>query len=81
MSNFARQQEMREEAKEREKVSRETLGKFFYDLVKLVFAAMAIVGGVALILNEPQVEQAILMGVGICLTVAFSFLGYNVLKR
>ncbi|HJD10589.1 MAG TPA: hypothetical protein H9922_05480 [Candidatus Phocaeicola caecigallinarum] len=32
MGNFAKQQEEHKEAKEREKLSRETLGKFFYDL-------------------------------------------------
>nr|WP_287896532.1 hypothetical protein [Prevotella sp.] len=30
------------EEKEREKVSRETLGKFFYDLARTCFAAMII---------------------------------------
>jgi hypothetical protein len=35
MGNFAKQQEEHKEAKEREKLSRETLGKFFYDLGSL----------------------------------------------
>ena len=36
------------ELPEKERTSRETLGKFFYDLAKLVFASMALVGGISL---------------------------------
>lgn len=81
MGDFARQQESRKEVKEREKVSRETLGKFFYDLAKLVFTAMALVGGISLIVEEPQVKQGILMATGICLTFLFAYIGYSILKH
>ena len=81
MSNFSKQQEERKDAKEKEKLSRETLGKFFYDLAKLVFTAMALVGGVSLIVEEPQAKQGILMGIGISLTYLFAYIGYNILKR
>lgn len=47
MGNWSVQQEAKKEVKEKERASRETLGKFFYDLAKLVFTAMALVGGVA----------------------------------
>ena len=80
MGDFAKQQEKRKESQEREKLSRETLGKFFYDLAKLVFTAMALVGGISLIVDEPQVKQGILVGIGICLTYLFSYIGYNILK-
>ena len=48
MGNWSVQQEAKKEVKEKERTSRETLGKFFYDLAKLVFTAMALVGGVSL---------------------------------
>lgn len=50
-SNWSEQQESRRERREKDKMSREVLGKFFYDLAKLVFTAMALVGGVALIVG------------------------------
>lgn len=57
MGNWSVQQEAKKEVKEKERTSRETLGKFFYDLAKLVFTAMALVGGVSLIIDEPQIKQ------------------------
>lgn len=56
MGNWSVQQEAKKEVKEKERTSRETLGKFFYDLAKLVFTAMALVGGVSLIIDEPQIK-------------------------
>ena len=47
MGNFSNQQKAKEEAKENEKVSRETLGKYFYDLAKVSFTAMVVGGAVA----------------------------------
>ena len=35
MGNWERQQEAKTEAREKERLSREVLGKFFYDLAKL----------------------------------------------
>ena len=52
MGNWSVQQEAKKEVKEKERTSRETLGKFFYDLAKLVFTAMALVGGVSLIIDD-----------------------------
>lgn len=59
MGNWSVQQEAKKEVKEKERTSRETLGKFFYDLAKLVFTAMALVGGVSLIIDEPQIKQGV----------------------
>ncbi len=81
MGNFARQQEVRRETTEKEKLSRETLGKFFFDLAKLVFTAMALVGGVSLIIDEPQTKQGVLAVMGILLTYTFAIIGYKILKR
>lgn len=44
MGSWSERQEVKKEVKEKEKISRETLGKFFYDLAKTSFAAM-VAGG------------------------------------
>lgn len=51
MGNFAKQQEEHKEAKEREKLSREILGKFFYDLAKIAFTAL-VVGSIVSVVTE-----------------------------
>ena len=81
MNNFVRQQEERKEIKEKEKLSRENLGKFFFDLAKLVFTSMALVGGVSLIVNEARIQQGILATIGVSLTYTFAAIGYKILKR
>lgn len=81
MGNWEKQQEVKKETRERERTSREALGKFFYDLAKLVFTAMALVGGVSLIIEEPQIKQVILLCIGMFLTYVFASIGYNILKR
>ena len=80
MGNWSERQEAKKEVKEKEKASRETLGKFFYDLAKLVFTAMALVGGVSLIVDEPQIKQGVLLATGMLLTYIFASIGYNILK-
>lgn len=80
-SNWSEQQESRRERREKDKMSREVLGKFFYDLAKLVFTAMVLVGGVSLIINEIQVKQGVLLLLGIFFTYLLSYIGYNILKR
>ena len=39
MGNWSEQQEAKKEVKEKDKVRRETLGKFFFDLAKLAFVS------------------------------------------
>ena len=80
MGNWERQQEIQKEIKEKDKVSRENLGKFFYDLAKLVFTAMALVGGVALIIGGFQVVQAVLLLLGLGLTYVLAYIGYKILN-
>lgn len=81
MGNWSVQQEAKKEVKEKERTSRETLGKFFYDLAKLVFTAMALVGGVSLIIDEPQIKQGVLLATGMLLTYIFASIGYNIFNR
>ena len=79
-SNWSEQQENRRERREKGKISREVLGKFFYDLAKLVFTAMALVGGVALIIGGFQVVQAVLLLLGLSLTYVLAYIGYKILN-
>ena len=44
MGNWSEQQEAKKEVKEKDKVRRETLGKFFFDLAKLAFEVFSLVG-------------------------------------
>ena len=39
MGNWEKQQETTKETREKDKLSREVLGKFFYDLAKVTFTA------------------------------------------
>lgn len=81
MSNWSEQQEAKKEGKEKDKIRRETLGKFFFDLSKLVFTAMALVGGVSLIIDEPHIKQGALLVIGMLLTYILASIGYKILKR
>ena len=81
MGNWERQQIEKSEQKERDKVSRETLGKFFYDLAKLVFTTMALAGGASLIIEQPQTKQVILLVAGLCFTILLAYIGFLILKR
>lgn len=80
MGKWSEQQDQKQEKRERDKTSRETLGKFFYDLAKLVFASMALVGGVSLIVTDPQMKQWILLATGLCFTYLLAYIGYKILN-
>ena len=65
----------------RQALSRENPGKFFFDLAKLVFTSMALVGGVSLIVSEARIQQGILATIGVSLTYTFAAIGYKILNR
>lgn len=68
--------------KERVKVSRETLGKFFYDLARTCFAAMIIGAIVGFFKKDVSGEACVvLVTVGIFSTTAFASVGYYILKH
>lgn len=81
MGNWSEQQEAKREVKEKEKISREVLGKFFYDLAKLIFTAMVLVGAVSLIVDETKVQHWVLLTCGVIATYFFAYIGYSILKR
>ena len=53
MGSWSEQQEVKKEVKEKEKTSRETLGKFFYDLAKISFTAL-VVGSVVSVATQQR---------------------------
>lgn len=79
MSNFSRQIEKREERKEKDKVSRETLGKFFYDLAKLSFAGLVV--GCFTLNEEGELFMLSVALAGVALTIIFSRIGFVILKN
>lgn len=54
MGNFIKQQEEKKEVKEKDKTRRERLAGYFFDLSKLVFAALVLGGITPLFTNEPN---------------------------
>lgn len=80
MSNFAKQQEEKNEAKEKEKLNRETLGKFFYDLAKIAFTALVIGSTASLIVKQDKIEYWLLIAIGSIATYIFSVIGYKIIK-
>ena len=75
MGKFAEQQKMKDEARDRERLS-----KFFYDLAKLAFTAMVLGGSVALISGGSEIRQLVLLGCGLIATSVFAYIGYSILK-
>ena len=61
--------------KERDKIRRETLGKFFFDLAKLVFAAI-------LLLQENVFDKScwVMIMTGLSVTYSLAWLGNKILK-
>lgn len=80
MGNWSEQQANRRERQERDKTCREALGKFFYDLAKLVFTTMALVGGVSLIISDVRTQQIALLCAGLFFTFMLAYIGYKILK-
>ena len=80
MGNFSNQQKAKEEAKENEKVSRETLGKYFYDLAKVSFTAMVVGGAVAWISDSNRSDSITLLLLGTITTIALTYTGYKIIN-
>ncbi len=81
MGNWKEKQDVIKATREKEKICRETLGKFFFDLAKLIFTTMVLVGAVSLIMEETKIEYWMLLISGVLTTVIFARIGYSILKR
>ena len=71
----------RNELKERNKLIREQLGKFFLDMAKLAFTGVVLVKIASSDPDEGMLSIAITMVFGSMLTVFFAFIGYWILKQ
>ena len=80
MSNFTTQQEKQKEVKEKEKLGRETLGKFFYDLAKIAFTALVVGSIVSVTTEQKKLECWLLIGIGLITTFVFARIGHKIMK-
>lgn len=81
MGNWEKQLEVRKESKEKEKLSREILGKYFYDLSKLSFAAMVLGVVVPWFSEKSNFDYLILLVIGLLTTAFLGFFGYKIIKN
>lgn len=80
MGNFERMNKKVQQDHEKNKVRRENLAKFFYDIAKLVFGAMVLVGGVSVITNDSDSSYIVLLILGLFFTTLLALVGNNILK-
>ena len=71
------------EEKEREKVSRETLGKFFYDLAKANFTTNVASCILSMVMKEKYDDLLVwgLLVFGLLSTSVLAYIGYRILKK
>lgn len=79
MGKFVVRQEERKALSERQKVRKETLGKFFYDLSKLTFAAM-VLGGIISFFQGTEIKWAYVIVLGLVVVLSLARVGNNILK-
>ena len=70
----------KKKVREREKLSRETLGKFFYDLAKITFTALVVGSVASIITGQEQLEYWQLMAIGTTATCLLAYIGYKTIK-
>lgn len=80
MGNWEKQQEVRKEAKEKDKVRKEKLACYFYDLSKLSFAGLVIGVVLPIFSNSSDENNWYAIVVGIILTSLSALLANKILK-
>ena len=65
---------------EKERVRKEKVASFFFDLGKLTFAA-AVLGGLTPLLSKNSLQDWFGVFLGIVVTIIFAKLGNNILKQ
>ena len=70
----------RPEQQERDKAFRQSLGKFFIDLSKLVFAGVVVGGAVQLTQTRDFELLPIMATIGISVSFVFAIVGFLILK-
>lgn len=64
---------------EKQKVRKETMGKYFYDLSRLTFAAM-VLGGIISFFQRIEIKWCYVVLLGLIVVFAFARIGNNILK-
>ncbi len=81
MGNWEKEQEAKREQKERTKVSKEALGKYFYDVSKLILAGV-VIGGFTPILSDKDADINILsVLIGSITAIFCAWIGNRILKQ
>lgn len=81
MGKFAEQQKAKDEARENDKLTRESLGKHFYDLSKVTFTAMVVGSTVAWVSDASKDYHWKLLLIGVATSVLLTYIGYKIIKR
>ncbi len=80
MGNWSEQQEVKKEGKEKDKVRREKLAGYFFDLSKLVFAALVLGGITPLFTNVSNEMNWFTIFLGAFSTYIFANFANRILK-
>ena len=80
MGDFSKLHEARKETRLWDRTVKEILAKFFFDLSKLVFAAIVLGGFVPIFTDEDTSVNWLIVGCGTFITVCFAVFGYKILK-
>jgi len=81
--DLKKSQEMHEqkiETKEKERTSREILGKYLYDLSKLVFGVMVLGVVIPWITDAENKNYWLIFGIGLFSTIVLALFGNRILK-
>lgn len=81
MGKFAEQQELLKESKEKQKLGREKLGSFFYDLAKIAFTTLVAGSIVTMVSGQLKLILWLVVLFGIIATYAFAQIGNNIIKQ
>lgn len=82
MGNWSEQQEVRKEVREKDKVRREKLAGYFFNLSQLSFVTL-VIGLMVTLTKESLYDNYLLLLlviIGITITVTFAKIGNNLLK-
>ena len=61
-------------------LSRETLGKFFYDLAKIVFTSLVAGSIVSLAMQSPRLIYWVFIVIGTLVTGILSYIGFRIIE-
>lgn len=80
MSNWQKQEEVKKDVRDRDRSRRDNLGKYFYDLSKLMFAAIVL--GEMLIIQKDMSDLTswLMIGFGGGFTYILAWIGNKIFK-